>query len=476
MTEPHEKVLEILEQEWIKRSLSSLERFIFVQSWQGRNYEQIAQGSGYSLDYMKQLGSLLWLDLSRAIGKSITKKNLRLTLEPLVLDISDISNQSSTLEQANVLDSDRLLPSPLSSPLSKPLLTASHSTTKPDSLRRFPSGPLSLDSPLYIERPPVEQITYDELMRDGCLLRIKAPRRMGKSSLLKRLAWQAQQHEYSVVNLDCQEANEELLDSTDFFLQWFCRYITQALCLEDKLETTWIPDMGSKVNCKNYMETCILRDLQTPLLLSINELNRIFEFSQLARDFLSMLRFWHEQSKDNSLWQKLRLVLVYSTDVYAPLQLKKSPLNVGTPIRLPPFTFDQMQILFHRYGLAWSDDQLSKLQSLHQMVDGHPYLASLAFYYLQRDKISLRELLNTAPTSEGIYRSHLQEQLITLAADPALASMFKTVVDSETGVVLDAIATHKLEGMGLVHLKNGKVQPICDLYRLYFREQLQNLQ
>ncbi|MBE9065429.1 AAA-like domain-containing protein [Leptolyngbya cf. ectocarpi LEGE 11479] len=457
MTEPHEQVLEILEQDWIKRPLSSLEKFVFAQSWQGRNYEEIATLSGYSLDYMKQIGSLLWVDLSRAVGKSITKKNLRLVLEPLISD---------------GFESDSLSFSSLPSSL----LTASNPTANPDSLRRFPSGPLPLDSPLYIERSPIEQITYDELLRDGCLLRIKAPRRMGKSSLLKRLTWQAQQHDYHVVTLDCQEANEELLASTEIFLQWFCRYITQALRLDDQLEAVWIPDMGSKVNCKNYIETCILGVLQTPLLLSMNELNRLFEFPQLARDFLSMLRFWHEQSKDNPLWQKLRLVLVYSTDVYAPLQLKKSPLNVGTPIRLPPFTFDQIRTLSHRYGLAWPDDQLSELQSLHQMVDGHPYLASLAFYYLQRGEISLRKLLNTAPTSEGIYRSHLQEQLITLTEDPALADMFKTVVESETGVVLDAIATHKLEGMGLVHLKQGKAQPICDLYRLYFQEQLRNLQ
>jgi hypothetical protein len=188
-----------------------------------------------------------------------------------------------------------------------------------------------------------------------------------------------------------------------------------------------------------------------------------------------MLRFWHEQSKDNSLWQKLRLVLVYSTDVYAPFQLKKSPLNVGTPIRLPPFTFEQIQTLSHRYGLAWSDKQQSELQTLHQMIDGHPYLASLAFYYLHRGDISLENLLQTAPTSDGIYRSHLQEQLITLTDDPLLANTFKTVVESETGMVLDAIATHKLEGIGLVHLKDGKAQPICDLYRLYFREQLQTL-
>ncbi len=463
MAEPHNRILEILEQHWLKRSLNSLEKFVFIQSWQGQSYEQIAGGAGYSIDYMKQIGSLLWVELSQVTGQSITKKNLRLTLEPLLS--SSVTTSEKSAESLLTVDSS--VSSQLSTAIS-PIISANTI----DSLHRFPSGPLPLDSPLYIERPPIEHTVYDELMRDGCLLRIKAPRRMGKSSLLKRITWQAKQQEYHIVTLDCQEANESLLESTEDFLRWFCRYITQALQLEDTLDTTWIPEMGSKVNCKNYIEPRILAVLQNPLLLTINDLNRLFEFPKLARDFLPMLRFWHEQSKDNTLWQKIRLVLVDSTDVYAPLQLKKSLLNVGLPVHLPSFTFEQIQALSHRYGLDWSNDHYSDLQALHQMIDGHPYLASLAFYYLHRGETTLRDLLETAPTSKGIYRSHLQEQLITLAADPALAETFRTVVESDTGVVLDAIAIHKLEGIGLVHLRNGKVHPICDLYRLYFRQHL----
>ena len=468
MTDLNEQILKNLERDWFKRSLSSLEKFVLIQSWQGKNYEQIAKDAGYSIDYMKQIGSLLWVELSRVIGQTVTKKNLRLTLDPLLSESTPVSKTA-----AELLDSDNSAPKQATA-FNNPLSTTV-SPHKTDSSHRFPSGPLPLDSPLYIERPPIEQTVYDELSRDGCLLRIKAPRRMGKSSLLKRITWQAQQQGYHIVTLDCQEANEDLLDNTEDFLQWFCRYLTQALQLEDNLETVWIPEMGSKVNCKNYIETCILRVLEAPLLLTINELNRLFEFSKLSRDFLPMLRFWHEQSKDNILWQKLRLVLVYSTDVYAPFQLKKSPLNVGVPVRLPPFTFAQIQMLSQRYGLTWSDQQQSELRALNQMIDGHPYLSSLAFYYLQRGEIALPDLLRTAPTSDGIYRNHLQEQLITLTEDTALANIFRTVVESETGVSLDAIATHKLEGIGLVHLKAGKAEPICDLYRLYFREQLKTL-
>ena len=449
MIDPSDQFIDILEREWFKRSLSSLEKFVLIQAWQGQSYDQIAQSSGYSIDYMKQIGSVLWSDLAQATGQTITKKNLKLVLEPFLTKRS--SSQRETIPSASTVIAQK------------------------QEFHRFPSGPLPLNSPLYIERPPIEQRAYDELNREGCLLRIKAPSRMGKSSLLRRLTGYVQQQGYHVVTLDCQEANEDLLHDTEYFLQWFCRYITQALGLEDTLATTWIPEMGSKVNCKHYLETCVLNGLKTPLLLTINELNRLFEFPKLARDFLPMLRFWHEQSKDNALWQQLRLVLVYSTDVYAPLQLKKSPLNVGIPLRLPLFTFDQIQLLAHHYGLDWSADQQSDLQGLYQMINGHPYLANLAFYYLQHGELSLTELLRAAPTSNGIYRSHLQDHLITLAEDPALASAFRTVVESETGAVLDAISIHKLEGMGLVHLKDGKVQPVCNLYRLYFREQLQTL-
>lgn len=39
-------------------------------------------------------------------------------------------------------------------------------------------------------------------------------------------------------------------------------------------------------------------------------------------------------------------------------------------------------------------------------------------------------------------------------------------------VPLEAIAAYKLESMGLVKLEENQATPSCELYRLYFREQL----
>ena len=45
-----------------------------------------------------------------------------------------------------------------------------------------PEGQVSLDSAFYVERPPIEADCYETILQPGALIRIKAPRQMGKTS------------------------------------------------------------------------------------------------------------------------------------------------------------------------------------------------------------------------------------------------------------------------------------------------------
>ncbi len=45
----------------------------------------------------------------------------------------------------------------------------------------FPGGPVPLESPFYIERPPIEQLAYAEVEQPGSLIRIKPPGRWEKA-------------------------------------------------------------------------------------------------------------------------------------------------------------------------------------------------------------------------------------------------------------------------------------------------------
>ncbi len=62
--------------------------------------------------------------------------------------------------------------------------------------------------------------------------------------------------------------------------------------------------------------------------------------------------------------------------------------------------------------------------------------------------------------------------MILLQSQPELAFGLQQVAMADQSVQLGAIAAYKLESMGLIQLDGNWAQPSCQLYRLYFREQL----
>lgn len=55
--------------------LTNTQTTVFLQSWQGRTYQQIADSHGYDSDYLKDVGHKLWRELSLQLGESISKHN-----------------------------------------------------------------------------------------------------------------------------------------------------------------------------------------------------------------------------------------------------------------------------------------------------------------------------------------------------------------------------------------------------------------
>ena len=43
-----------------RQGLNDVQSEVFVQTWAGRSYGDIAKQLGYQLDYIKQVGSQLW--------------------------------------------------------------------------------------------------------------------------------------------------------------------------------------------------------------------------------------------------------------------------------------------------------------------------------------------------------------------------------------------------------------------------------
>ncbi|MGF1569703.1 MAG: AAA-like domain-containing protein [Nodosilinea sp.] len=328
----------------------------------------------------------------------------------------------------------------------------------------FPGGPVPLASPYYVSRQGLQDQACAEISQPGGLVRIKAPRKMGKSSFALRLQQQAETSGYRVLQVDLKRADEAVLSDIDRFLRWLCRVLSQQLGLSPSLDDYWEADIGSKVSCTIYLQQALLKAADCPVVLLFNDIDRIFEYPAIFYEFLPLLRSWHEEAKGNIGLQKIRFILTYSTEIYVPLNLNQSPFNVGLPVHLSKLATEEVRSLVRAYRL--SD---AVIEPLTELVSGHPYLTQLALYHLWAGPMNLPDLLQWAITPAGIYANHLNQCLASLQGRADLAAALQQVIKAETGIHLGFSIATKLESLGLIDFSSRCLaKPSCQLYQRFF--------
>ncbi|MBF2049352.1 MAG: AAA-like domain-containing protein [Elainella sp. C42_A2020_010] len=333
-------------------------------------------------------------------------------------------------------------------------------------------GHLPLDSPIYVERPPIEPLAYEEILQPGALIRVKAPRQFGKTSLMVRILAAAQEKGLQGIVLNMQLADATVFQDLNRFLRWFCAVVTRSLQLPHRVDDHWHEVYGGNYNCTDYFENYLLPELDEPLVLALDEVDTIFDHPNIATDFFGMLRAWYEKSRYGNggslIWQRLRLIVVHSTEVYLPLNLNQSPFNVGLLLELPNFTSEQVQDLVQRYGIEAKD----ATPNLMDLLDGIPHLTHLALHHLNRRDITLEQLSQPEIAVNGIFSAHLRRRLSYLQHHPELLNALKQVMLAADPVELHPLQAFTLQSLGLIRLTNLKASPTCRLYRDYFTQVL----
>ncbi len=429
--------------------LNSVQEIILRQAWDGRTYGDMAEEHHFDADYLKKVAHKLWRVVSALLGKSISKASFRSIVESL--------NMSAQHQQLIANYNNHSL-----------VKTASNFNPL-----EFPGSFLSLGSAFYIERPPLEINAYREIEQPGSILWIKAPQKTGKSSLLERIIARVTSQGYHTVYIDFQQLETASLINLNQFLRWLCVNMAQQMELEPRLEDFWDDEIGSKISCARYFKQYLLPHSHSPLVMSWDGIHLLFQSPQMIQEMLLFLRSWYEEAKRVEVMKKLRFILVHSTEVEIP-SYSSLLTHIGLPIKLLPFTLEQMQDLALRYQLDWvvGENGIKKLQALQILLGGHPYLVQLAFYHLAQAEITLEQLLQDAPTLSGIYSDYLRHYLILLQAQPELAIAFKQVVNTEKSIKLNPLTADLLQNMGLVKITGNLVRPSCQLYQLYFATHL----
>ena len=445
--------------------LNDVQKTILEQALAGQKLMDI-QVAGYSQNTVeREIAPKLWKLLSEVTEKKVGVKTVRLVLEELH------KGRSSNGTGDRVRVTSMVEGIPLSTSPSKEVSPGERNTEILQQLE-LPGGQLNLASVFYVERPPVEVRAYEEIVKPGSLIRIKAPKQMGKTSLMAKLLNHAKEQGYHSVHLNFELADSEVFTSLEKFLQWFCANVTDELQLPIEIEGYWSKFLVSKKNCTNYFEKYLLPTIDSPLALGLDSVDLIFPHEKIADDFFSLLRVWHEKAKQSDIWQNFRLIIVHGTEVYIPLSNDQSPFNVGLPIELSEFNFSQVDDLQRRHGLDLNDIQIAQLMA---MVGGHPYLVRLALYKIAWQEITLEQILEEAATDTGIYADHLRLHLWNLKQHPELAKALKQVLEADSPVELESAIKFKLNSMGLVHLQGNQVMIRYDLYRQYFQTRLNSL-
>ena len=434
-----EEALHLVDNAIEPEKLNSVQELILTQCWSGKTYQEIADGSGYDSDYIRVVGSRLWQLLSESFSEKITKNNFRSILRQ---QIGKTEEKSSVGGNISALE--------------------------------LPQTPVPLDSALYVQRPPIETQAYQEIVKPGALIRVKAPRQMGKTSLVMRILAQCQSRGYRTVRLNFLQAEDSVLCNLERLLRWFCANITLQLGIESMLDDYWDEDLGYKVSSTTYLQGYVLGQVDSPLVVTVDEVNRLFAFPQVAQEFLPLLRFWHEEANNVPIWQKFRLIVTHSTEIYISINIHQSPFNVGLALKLGEFNWEQSLELAKRYGLNSTDPALQpeEIKLLTEIVGGHPYLLGLVFCHLVTQDNNIKKLVAEATTDTGIYRDHLRGYLGIFNQHPELAAAFKQVIQSEGGITLNSIVAYELESVGLTKLQGNDSFPLCELYRIYFRDRL----
>jgi transcriptional regulator with XRE-family HTH domain len=395
-------------------------------------------------------------------GRPVDYLNFREICRVLGLEWQDIADLTTdfTVESGKNIFSSSLVRTTEENNKETQEISSSHSL-------EYPSGQVPLDSLFYIKRSPIEERCYEQIHKPGALIRIKAPRQMGKTSLLSRIIDKSHSQGDCAVILDLQLAAQQIFVNSDKFLRWFCGSVGLALNIPNQIDDYWdlAEIVGSSMACKAYFEEYLLPTINKPLTLGLDEVDKIFEYPEIYRDFFGLLRALHEEGKRREIWKKLRLVIVHSTEVYVPLDINQSPFNVGLSVELPEFNNQQILDLVQRYQLDWDEAEVEKLMML---VGGHPFLVRLTLYNIANKNVTLTQILQNPTSSSSIYADHLHRQSLILTQQPELANAMKDVVINNPAK-LTTVTKFKLHSVGLVKLQGDSVLPRCNLYSQYLK-------
>jgi hypothetical protein len=332
-------------------------------------------------------------------------------------------------------------------------------------------GAVRLESPFYVDRS-VDGEAKEQLLHQGITMRLKGSRQIGKTSLLARLYQHANDNNYPIIYIDFQEMDTDQLRDLETLLRYLAERIADEQQTNASPNSYWQGGLGPKDKLTRFLGQEVLEQLSNPLVLIMDEVDRVFAFDEYRDDFFSLIRSWHNKRAfiKFKVWRKLNLVLAYSTEAFSFItDLNQSPFNVGIDFNLTDFDRTQVEALNWRHGSPIQTPQ--EMNSMMELLQGHPFLVRKALHTLTTQKLSVGDLITRACDEDGPFSDHLQYYLWRLNKKPELSQAMKSVIREKK--CSNDLLFYQLRSSGLVRgSSRDNVEPRCGLYAQYFQKHL----
>jgi hypothetical protein len=132
------------------------------------------------------------------------------------------------------------------------------------------------------------------------------------------------------------------------------------------------------------------------------------------------------------------------------------------------FDVPQIEQLAHRYALSRST---TELQTLQQLIGGHPYLSRQSLYLLATSDLTFAQLVDHASSQHGPFGDHLRRLSSLVLQSESLRTALLHILNANS--CEDEHSFQRLSAAGLVVGESRQqAQLRCRVYQDYFRNTL----
>jgi hypothetical protein len=328
-----------------------------------------------------------------------------------------------------------------------------------------PGGAIDIDSRFYIQRAADKEV-FDAANKHRGIVTIRGPRQTGKTSLMLRTFMNARRTGNALrsVFVDFQALTPDDLDTPDTIWQAIAMKVDTQLELEGWEKESWDTNSNYDRNFSRFLDRFVYANDDTPVLLCMDEVDRVFSFPLRSAFFSSVRAFYNRGAYDPAL-KKVRWLLSTSSEPSFFIQdLTQSPFNIGLRAEVTTFTVEETEEFARRHGLTLDASMIAKIM---EYLGGRPYLVHLLLFEMALHPESQEKLFDVQTAGGGVFLKHLERYLVQFQQEPELGAAMKRVTAGEG--CEDVKLANRLEAAGLVQRDDSlNVICLCSLYKEYF--------